>query len=516
MLSLSDIDVRRLIICIFLIAGGVFSHQNTVVYNSGGLAYAKEGIYDLTIADYSKTLEIDPRDAIAYNNRGLTYTKKGDYDLAIADYNKALEINPLYAIAYNNRGNAYAYKSDYDLAIADYSKALEINPRYAVAYNNRGAAWYKKGYYDLAIVDYTKVLEINPRDAIAYNIRGNAYVKKGDYDLAVADYNNALEINPKNAVAYNNRGLAYVKKGDYDIAIADYNKALEINPKDTIAYNNRRLAYDYKGVHNSAFSNKITSSVTNKIPTKAGFKESVSISQKPKDKKLVDANTGRTKPIDSSPAVSEIPAKSVDNKMPQDQQLNSFRPSGQTAAKTAPDIEKESTQDASPQETAFQQEVSGKSAQDTEAERVSYPYSIQLASFETSNDAESALTFYKKTGLSPYWVKVNLGDKGIWFVLYTNYFKDTQKAQKIIKKYGLKEALVRNTKYAPLIGIYSSKEVLDAKILSIKQYGYSPYVIKGNNDKFYLYAGAFLTKAGVKNKCSELISYGIQCQAVER
>ncbi len=89
-------------------------------------------------------------------------------------------------------------------------------------------------------------------------------------------------------------------------------------------------------------------------------------------------------------------------------------------------------------------------------------------------------------------------------------------AQRIIKKHRLQGVLVRNTKYASLVGTYSSKEVLDAKILSIKKSGYSPYTIKGNNGKHYLYVGAFITREGVKNKCSELISNGIPCQVVER
>jgi Flp pilus assembly protein TadD len=54
------------------------------------------------ISDYTKALEINPRDAEAYYNRGIAYGEKGQYDEAISDYNKALEINPISAEAYNN------------------------------------------------------------------------------------------------------------------------------------------------------------------------------------------------------------------------------------------------------------------------------------------------------------------------------------------------------------------------------------------------------------------------------
>ncbi len=95
-----------------------------------------------------------------YYNRGLEYQRKGQYDKAISDYSKAIEINPRDAEACYNRGNAYQINGQYDQAISDYNKAIEINPRYAKAYNNRGYAYYEKGEYDRACSDYQKACEL--------------------------------------------------------------------------------------------------------------------------------------------------------------------------------------------------------------------------------------------------------------------------------------------------------------------------------------------------------------------
>ncbi|MFA9476192.1 MAG: tetratricopeptide repeat protein, partial [Filomicrobium sp.] len=72
------------------------------------------------IADYTKTVALDPNDAAAYTNRGNSYDDKGEYALAIADFDKAIALNPNDANAYYNRGNAYDDKGEYDLAIADF------------------------------------------------------------------------------------------------------------------------------------------------------------------------------------------------------------------------------------------------------------------------------------------------------------------------------------------------------------------------------------------------------------
>jgi len=50
--------------------------------------------------------------AESYKNRGNVKYDKGDLKGAIADYNRTIELNPRYALAYNNRGNAKYHKGD--------------------------------------------------------------------------------------------------------------------------------------------------------------------------------------------------------------------------------------------------------------------------------------------------------------------------------------------------------------------------------------------------------------------
>ena len=193
-------------------------------FNRGLGSYCK-GQYDQAISDFTKALEINPRDTMVYNNRGVAYKNKGLYGQAISDLTKSLEINPRYADAYYNRGLVYSDKGQHDQAISDYTKALEINPRYAEVYNDRGIAYEKKGQSDQAISDFTKALEINPRYAYAYYNRGFAYSDEGQYDQAISDFNKVIEIDPRDADAYINRQIAYKKKGQNDRAISDYNEA---------------------------------------------------------------------------------------------------------------------------------------------------------------------------------------------------------------------------------------------------------------------------------------------------
>lgn len=200
------------------------------IYNNRGLAYYDLGQYTQAISDYTKAIELNPKDAVAYNSRGITYKKLGQYTQAISDYTKAIELNSKYAMAYNNRGNAYYYLGQYTQAISDFTKAIELNPEDAEAYCNRGLVYKKLDQYTKAISDYTKAIELNPKYALAYYNRGFAYGKLDQYTKAISDFTRAIELNPKLALAYNYRGLAYASLGKFEEAEKDLLKAVELNP----------------------------------------------------------------------------------------------------------------------------------------------------------------------------------------------------------------------------------------------------------------------------------------------
>jgi capsular exopolysaccharide synthesis family protein len=144
-----------------------------------------------------------------------------------------------------------------------------------------------------------------------------------------------------------------------------------------------------------------------------------------------------------------------------------------------------------------------------------HPYSLYLGSFKTLKLAKRAVSIYRGKGLSPYWVKVSLR-KGIWYRVFVGVFEDRQKADKFKREHGLREADLMRTRYANLIGIYSSPGELEKKIVALKKLDFSPYVIRSDNGTSRLLVGAFITKEGVETGHRELKSKGIESQVVKR
>jgi tetratricopeptide (TPR) repeat protein/ketosteroid isomerase-like protein len=205
-------------------------------YNYGNF-YKKQGNLTQAMADYTKAIEIDSKNAKAYYNRGNIYGKQGNLTQAIVDYTKAIEIDPKYRDAYYNRGNTYRKQDNFAQAIVDYTQAIEIDPKYAAAYGNRGNVYQIQGNFQQAIIDYNKAIQINPDMAGFYSNRGNAYQIQGNFQQAIADYNKAIELNPNDDDTYYNRGLAHYGIEQYGKSLADYTNATSKNPNKE-AYEN--------------------------------------------------------------------------------------------------------------------------------------------------------------------------------------------------------------------------------------------------------------------------------------
>jgi len=63
---------------------------------------------------------------VAYYNRGNVYADKGKYDLAIADFDRTIELEPDYANPYYGRGLIHRMRGEKEEAISDFERFLEL------------------------------------------------------------------------------------------------------------------------------------------------------------------------------------------------------------------------------------------------------------------------------------------------------------------------------------------------------------------------------------------------------
>ena len=126
--------------------------------------------------------------------RGLAQQELGNVDSALADYDKSIQLNPRWGIVYYSRGMAYAARRDHDRAIADFDRVIKLSPRQADIYVRRGDAYSGKGDHVHAIADYSEAIRLKPDLIPAFKNRATAYEKAGDKTKAQADRERAAEL----------------------------------------------------------------------------------------------------------------------------------------------------------------------------------------------------------------------------------------------------------------------------------------------------------------------------------
>jgi tetratricopeptide (TPR) repeat protein len=188
--------------------------------------------YEDAVEAYSRAIEVMPDYTPAWKERGsIRQDILKQYNLAVTDWSKVIELEPKNFWAWHARAFAYSNLHQSDKAIADFSKAIELNPKYPWAWYSRAMLYLDLHQSDKAIADFSKAIEQYPKHQDAWHNRGVAYYRLGQHDKAIADYSKAIELNPKHNLHWNNRGLAHHGLGQYDKAIADFSKTIELDPK---------------------------------------------------------------------------------------------------------------------------------------------------------------------------------------------------------------------------------------------------------------------------------------------
>jgi tetratricopeptide (TPR) repeat protein len=222
---------------IFTPASASFEDDKRACINSPALASNLDGQPDACSRQINSGRWKGNDLAIMLRNRGLSYLARydrkfnpADIDLAIADFSKSIQINPAYVVAFKSRAVAYGKKSDVAAQIRDYGEVIRLKPLDTQALFSRGTVYYQSKDYIKSIDDFTSVIKLQPDSSAAYVRRGEARSSNGDGDLAFADFDMALQIQPGNWAALGDRAGIFKKRGLMDRALADLNEAIKVNP----------------------------------------------------------------------------------------------------------------------------------------------------------------------------------------------------------------------------------------------------------------------------------------------
>ncbi len=211
------------------------------------LSFERTKIWHDSISLWNDAINKSAYEPRTFYNRGAAYKELKQYDKAIADFNKTISINPNYEGAYCNLGLVYYDLKKNNEAIKNFSVVISMNKQNFEAYNNRGVSYIELGKYNDAINDFTMVILLNPTFQNSYLNRGLAYTTVGKFNEAIADLNQAILLKNDDALAYSNRGIAFYNLKKFDLALKDYTSAIAIDSTiENIFYNRANVYYALK------------------------------------------------------------------------------------------------------------------------------------------------------------------------------------------------------------------------------------------------------------------------------
>lgn len=182
---------------------------------------------------FSKSIDLDPDDAIFRNSRGNAYRLLRQPQPALEDYNKAIELDPSISIFYINRSAILLGKKDYQAALKDLDEALRLNARDSSAYYQRASVHLAMQDFAAAMADYDKAISLEQRP-LYYQARGRVHFLQGRFEMSVRDNTEAIARDPAFAAAYDNRAIANIRLGKNKEALEDVRKGLALKPDSAV------------------------------------------------------------------------------------------------------------------------------------------------------------------------------------------------------------------------------------------------------------------------------------------
>ena len=243
-LSSSDTPTAQLVFCTELInRANLSSEMMGVALAVRGIRYYLADKEELALADFNRSVTLNPDAPKPVAYRGETYRWLGRYDEALADFNRAIELKPTYDWAITQRGEAYRLMERYDEALVDFNRAIELKPTYDWAIASRGQVYRALKRYDEALADFNRAIELDSGLDWAIKERCAIYRALRRYDEALADLDYIIELNSDDTWAIVERGITRMELKRYDEALADFNRAIELKPTYDWAIASRGQVY---------------------------------------------------------------------------------------------------------------------------------------------------------------------------------------------------------------------------------------------------------------------------------
>jgi tetratricopeptide (TPR) repeat protein len=140
-------------------------------------------------------------EAQGYAARGQTLAKSGKTEEALAEFDRSLALDPYNVQALYGRGMIHQGDRQHEQAIADFTAANGLTPQRIEPLLARATSYLAIDRTKEAASDLDEAVQADPASAQAWTARGAAYERLGDKTRAFTSYGRALALRPGDEAA---------------------------------------------------------------------------------------------------------------------------------------------------------------------------------------------------------------------------------------------------------------------------------------------------------------------------
>lgn len=195
-----------------------------------------------SIAELSKSLELNSDNGEAHKILGLDCGIVGRYDLAEVELQEAARLKPESGEIHYFLARTYYTMGVYPLAQSEFETAIGLDPASVKAHSNLGITLEALGDNASALKSYTRAIQLQDRDPKGeksewpYIYLSAFYNRQQNPTDALAYAQKAIAINPRADMAYFEMAKAYRTRSELQKSAAATRTAIEISPQPQYYY----------------------------------------------------------------------------------------------------------------------------------------------------------------------------------------------------------------------------------------------------------------------------------------
>ena len=203
-------------------------------FNLGGI-YQQQNESELALTEFEACVRLNPNYYPVYYRMGEIRLKQQDYIAALQAFETARKLNRKWEYPQYGIGLVYLAQGETDRAREAFENITHQKKKFAPAYIKLGQVLAIQGFFDDALTEYAKAAQHQPYAPQDLYELAVIFNEKGNTDGAIQLYQRTIETEPTHAQSHFALGEIFYTRGNTEAARHHYQQALSVMPslKDT-------------------------------------------------------------------------------------------------------------------------------------------------------------------------------------------------------------------------------------------------------------------------------------------